>query len=75
MTLTIPDRIGAALRTRAAEFEMDSPGFLKSLLFAATQSPEGVVLKLDLPPLPKVELPLFDAAGVDLEPQPTANQP
>ena len=67
MTLTIPDRIGNALKAKAAEFEMQAPDFVKSLLFAATQSPQGVVLKLELAPLAKAELPLFDAAGVSLE--------
>lgn len=74
MTLTIPDRVGNALKAKAAEFDMPMPDFVKSFLFAATQSPQGVVLKLELAPLPKVDLPLFDAVGVTLEKE-TITQP
>jgi len=74
MTLTIPDRVGNALKAKAAEFDMPVHDFVKSFLFAATQSPQGVVLKLELAPLPKVDLPLFDAVGVTLETE-TITQP
>lgn len=74
MTLTIPDRVGNALKALAAEFDMQTTDFVKSFLFAATQSPQGVVLKLELAPLPKVDLPLFDAVGVSLESE-TITQP
>lgn len=68
MTLTISDRLGAALKAKAAaEFGMEAPEYLKNVLFAAAQSPEGVVLKLELAPLPKGEVPLFDAVGVTLD--------
>ena len=54
LTMTLPDRIGQALKNKGAEFEQDAPGYLKSMLFAACQSKDGVLLKLDLPP-PSVE--------------------
>ena len=39
------------MKNKGAEFDLDAPGYVKAMLFAATQSNEGVRLKLELPPL------------------------
>lgn len=65
LTMTLPTRIGQALRARADEFEMPAAEYLKSLLFAAAQE-HGITLKLDLPPMSRgdePELPLFETAN------------
>lgn len=54
LTMTLPDRIGQALTNKAGEFGQQSPDYLKSMLFAACHSKDGVLLKLDLPP-PSIE--------------------
>lgn len=51
LTITISDRLGQAIKNKAAEFELDAPGYVKAMLFAATQSKEGVRLQLELPTL------------------------
>ena len=51
LTITISDRLGQAIKNKGAEFELDAPGYVKAMLFAATQSKEGVKLALELPPL------------------------
>lgn len=50
-TMTVPDRVGDALKKKGAEYDTDAIGYLKQFLFAAAHSPVGVVMKLDLPPL------------------------
>lgn len=54
LTITISDRLGQAIKNKGAEFELDAPGYVKAMLFAAAQSKEGVKLQLDLPP-PSIE--------------------
>lgn len=51
MTITLPPRVEQALNNAAREFEQQGPEYLKSILFAACQSPTGVVLNLTLPPM------------------------
>lgn len=62
MTMTLPPRVEQALNNAAKEFEQQGPEYLKSILFAACQSPTGIVLKLTLPPVvadpAQTELPL-----------------
>jgi hypothetical protein len=68
MTITLPDRIGAALNKAASEFDLDGPTYLKQLLFAAATSAQGVTVKLDLPPVPQreaSELPLFSSGEAE----------
>lgn len=50
ITMTIPDRVGEALKKKGLEYGQDATGYLKAMLFAAAHSPSGVLLKLDLPP-------------------------
>jgi len=50
LTITISDRLGQAVKNKGAEFELDASGYVKAMLFAATQSKAGVLLQLDLPP-------------------------
>jgi hypothetical protein len=51
MTITLPQRIEEALTREARKFDQAAPEYLKSMLFAACQSPTGVLLKLEMPPL------------------------
>lgn len=51
LTITISDRLGQAVKNKGAEFELDGPGYVKAMLFAATQAQAGVLLQLDLPPM------------------------
>lgn len=70
ITMNVGERLGAALAAQAAANDMEVPGYLKSLLFAAAHSPQGIVLKLDLPPAKQDGLPLFEARGVSLPTEP-----
>lgn len=67
LTMTLPDRIGAALTAAGAEMDLEASEYLKSMLFAAAHSPQGVTLRLELPPLPKGDVPLLTQAGVTVE--------
>lgn len=49
LSLTLPDRIGKALKNKAQEFDMPPHEWLKQMLFAGTMNKDGVLLKLDLP--------------------------
>lgn len=49
LSLTLPDRIGQALKNKAQEFDMPPHDWLKQMLFAGTMNKEGVLLKLELP--------------------------
>ncbi|MDP1588943.1 MAG: hypothetical protein Q8M07_14430 [Prosthecobacter sp.] len=49
LSLTLPDRIGQALKNKAQEFDMQPHDWLKQMLFAGTMNKEGVLLKLELP--------------------------
>lgn len=51
LTMTLPDRLGQALINKANEYGQGHTDYLKSMLFAASHSKDGVVLKLELPPL------------------------
>lgn len=51
LTMTLPDRLGQALINKANEFGQAHTDYLRSMMFASTQSPTGVVLKLEMPPL------------------------
>jgi hypothetical protein len=64
LSITIPDRLHAALEEQGQrELEMDANAWLKHLLAIST-SASGVHLKLELKPLPPTALPLFDAVSV-----------
>lgn len=67
ITITVPDRIGEALESKGGELDMKAAELLKHLLFCACHAPEGVVLRLTLPPLPAGEVPLFEQAGVRVD--------
>lgn len=67
VTMTLPPRIGAALEAASKELGLEAAEYLKSMLFAAAHAPQGVTLKLDLPPAVKSDLPLLEAAWVRLE--------
>lgn len=54
LTITISDRLGQAIKNKGAEYELDAPGYVKAMLFAATQTKEGVRLQLEMPP-PSIE--------------------
>ena len=66
MSMTLPDRVHAALVSAAKEFEMEAPDFLKSFLFNAAQSKDGATLKLVLPP--PVENPNELKLPLDIQP-------
>jgi len=67
MQITIPDRIHAALEKQGQrELGYDANAWLKHLLALAT-SQSGVLLKLELAPLPVGEVPLFESAGIDVQ--------
>ena len=51
LTMTLPDRLGQALINKANEYGQAHTDYLRSMMFASTQSPNGVVLKLEMPPL------------------------
>lgn len=66
LTITISDRLGQAIKNKGAEFDLDAPGYVKAMLFAATQTKAGVPLQLDLPPLGDDPLqPLLPLGGGD----------
>lgn len=67
LSVTLPDRIHAALTTRGAELEQDAAGFVRTFFITAGTQPDGACLKLDLPPVPKGEVPLFEQAGVEVK--------
>lgn len=69
LSITLPDRIHAALVTEGAELEQGPADFLRTFLIMSSKD-AGAHLKLKLPPLEKGELPLFDAAGIK-ESEPT----
>lgn len=60
MTITLPERVEEALNNKAAEFGQPGHEYLKSMLFAACHSPQGVTLKLELPPARPQEAPLLE---------------
>lgn len=60
MTITLPPRIEEALNNKGAEYGQPGHEFLKSMLFAAAHSPQGVNLKLELPPAKPQEAPLLE---------------
>lgn len=52
MTIKLPARLGQALINKANENGQAHTEYLRMMLFAASQSKDGVVLKLEMPPLP-----------------------
>lgn len=60
MTITLPERVEAALNNKGAEFGQPGHEYLKNMLFAACHAAEGVNLKLDLPPVKPQEAPLLE---------------
>lgn len=61
LSITLPDRIHAALCKAGAELEQGPAEFLRTHLIIATKE-HGAALRLKLEPLPPGDLPLFDAA-------------
>lgn len=52
LSMTLPDRVHAALATHAArEFEQEPSEFLRTFLINAGQNGNGATLKLELPPI------------------------
>lgn len=64
ISVTVPDRVHAAVVSKGAELEQGAAEFVKHLLMMATH-PEGVLVKLELAPLAKGDAPLFVAAGLE----------
>ena len=52
LTMKLPDRLGQALINKANEHGQSHTDYLRMMLFCAGQSKDGVVLKLEMPPLP-----------------------
>ncbi len=55
LSMTLPDRVHAALTTAGDEFGMTASEFLNAFLFTAATTPAGALLNLRLPPLPKAD--------------------
>ena len=65
LTVTLSDRVHAALTRKGAEIDLDAPGYLRFALTAAGVQASGFLLQLELPPLPKGDAPLFEAMGIE----------
>ena len=68
LSITLPDRIHAALSKAGAELEQGPAEFLRTHLIISTKE-HGAMLRLNLEPLPPGDLPLFEAADEKLKGQ------
>lgn len=64
LSITLPDLIHAALTKQGAELEQSAAEFVRTFFIMASKD-AGSLLKLELPPLPQGDLPLFDAVQED----------
>lgn len=67
LTMRLPDRVYDALVKAGEEWQQDPTSYLRMKLIMAGDSPGGITLKLDLPPVVKSDMPLFEAAQVSVE--------
>jgi|GEM_PF-6171833 len=65
LTVTLSDRVHAALTRKGAEIDLDAPGYVRFALTCAGVQEAGFLLQLDLPALPKGDAPLFEAMGIE----------